>query len=413
MSRIDELIERLCPDGVEFAELKEVFHTRGGYTPSKSNPEYWTDGTVPWFRMEDIRAHGRILPSDSIQRVSEAAVKKGCLFPAGSIIVSTSATVGEHALLTVDALANQRFTCLILKPQYAHLLNSKFLFYYCFALDRYCLDNLTQGNFSSVNMSAFYKFRIPIPPMEVQKEIVRVLDSFMELEAELEAELAARRKQYAYYRNQLLDFAQREGGRCRPVRWTTLGEICKSVSSGGTPNKSHIDYYQGGTIPWLRTQEVVFGEVRETHSFITEKGLKESSAKWIPENCVIVAISGASAGRCAINKIPLTTNQHCLNLEIDDSLALYKYVFYCVCNQYEELIGKKEGARGDLNATRIKSLSIPIPPLPEQQRIVDILDKFDALTSDISAGLPAEIEARRKQYAYYRDKLLTFKEKVS
>ncbi|MFR2381850.1 restriction endonuclease subunit S [Thomasclavelia spiroformis] len=131
---------------------------------------------------------------------------------------------------------------------------------------------------------------------------------------------------------------------------------------------------------------------------------------------MIIAISGASAGRCAINKIPLTTNQHCLAIEVNSEVALYKYVYYCVCNQYQDLLTKKEGARGDLNSSRILSLEIPIPypddkdkSLEEQQRIVDILDRFDKLCNDISEGLPAEIEARQKQYKYYRDKLLTFK----
>ncbi len=168
----------------------------------------------------------------------------------------------------------------------------------------------------------------------------------------------------------------------------------------------------------LRTQEVVFNEINKTDCFITELAVQETSAKWIPANCVIVAISGASAGRCAINKIPLTTNQHCLAIEINPEVALYKYVFYCVCNQYDDLIAKKEGARGDLNSSRILGLEIPIPypedkakSLAEQQRIVDTLDRFDKLCNDISEGLPAEIEARQKQYEYYRDKLLTFKKK--
>ena len=95
---------------------------------------------------------------------------------------------------------------------------------------------------------------------------------------------------------------------------------------------------------------------------------------------------------------------------VDESKALYKYVFYCVANQYEELVARKQGARGDLNSSLILSLKIPVPPLAEQQRIVDILDRFDALCNDITSGLPAEIEARKKQYEYYRDKLLTFKE---
>lgn len=192
-----------------------------------------------------------------------------------------------------------------------------------------------------------------------------------------------------------------------------LGEICIKASSGGTPNKSHQEYYYGGNIPWLRTQEVVFRDIHNTECFITQEGLNSSSAKWIPADCVIVAISGASAGRCGINKIPLTTNQHCLNLEIDSSIALYRYVFYCVCANYGKLLALKEGARGDLNAFRIKSLQIPVPPLEEQERIVSILDKFDTLVNDISQGLPAEIEARRKQYGYYRDKLLTFEEKTA
>ena len=96
-------------------------------------------------------------------------------------------------------------------------------------------------------------------------------------------------------------------------------------------------------------------------------------------------------------------------MQIDSSKALYKYVFFSVCSRYDELIAKKQGARGDLNSSLILSLKIPLPSLEEQQRIVDILDRFDALCNDISAGLPAEIEARQKQYEYYRDKLLNFK----
>ena len=146
------------------------------------------------------------------------------------------------------------------------------------------------------------------------------------------------------------------------------------------------------------------------NSFITEEAVKKTSAKWIPANCVIVAISGATAGRCAINKIETTTNQHCLNLEIDKTKALYKYIYYCVYSQYEELLSRKQGARGDLNSTLIMGIEIPLPPLIDQQRIVDILDRFDTLCNDISIGLPAEIVARQKQYEYYRDKLLTFQE---
>lgn len=190
-----------------------------------------------------------------------------------------------------------------------------------------------------------------------------------------------------------------------------LRDLVIHSCSGGTPKNGNRKYYDGGTIPWIRTQDVKFGEIRHVDSYITELAVKETSVKWIPKNCVIVAISGASAGRCAINKFEATTNQHCLNMEIDPSIALYRYVFFCVCSKYEELLSKRQGARGDLNSALILDTEIPVPPLAEQERIVGILDQFDALCSDLTSGLPAEIEARRKQYEYYRDRLLTFHSK--
>ncbi len=190
-----------------------------------------------------------------------------------------------------------------------------------------------------------------------------------------------------------------------------LGEVVSRKNSGATPNKSNSEYYDDGDIPWIRTQDVRFNEIYSVDSYITDKAVKETAAKWIPENCVIVAISGASAGRCAINKIAATTNQHCLNLEIDEDYALYRYVYYSVMNSYDELLAKKQGARGDLNSSLILSTVIPLPDKERQKYIVDILDRFDKLCSGIGEGIPAEIEARQKQYEYYRDKLLSFKEK--
>lgn len=122
---------------------------------------------------------------------------------------------------------------------------------------------------------------------------------------------------------------------------------------------------------------------------------------------------GATAAKAAINKIPLTTNQACCNLEVNDEEALYRYVYQWVCCKYEILKALGQGSQNNLNAKQVKDFPIPLPSLPEQQRIVDVLDKFDALVNDISTGLPAEIEARRKQYEYYRDKLLTFEEKTA
>ena len=145
---------------------------------------------------------------------------------------------------------------------------------------------------------------------------------------------------------------------------------------------------------------------------ITEAGFNNSAAKWIPANCVIVAMYGATAAKTAINSIPLTTNQACCNLEIDPLQANYRYVFHWLSNEYERLKALGEGSQSNLNAQKIKQYPIAVPPLEEQAHIVSILDKFDALVNDLSSGLPAEIQARRQQYEHYRDRLLTFKEAV-
>ncbi len=116
MTKLDKLIQELCPDGVQFLRIPELFTTRNGYTPSKANSEFWENGTIPWFRMEDIRANGQIL-TEATQCVSKKAVK-GRVFPENSIIVATSATIGEHALIKVPSLANQRFTYLVLKDEF-------------------------------------------------------------------------------------------------------------------------------------------------------------------------------------------------------------------------------------------------------------------------------------------------------
>lgn len=206
-------LERLL-DGaaVEWVPLAEVFHIRTGYTPSKSQKEFWENGTIPWFRMEDIRANGNVL-GDAMQKISREAVKGSNVFPANSLIFSTSATIGEHALVTVAHLANQRFTNLTVKAEFAKILLPKFLFYHGFVISDWCKGNTTKSSFASVDMDGFRKLPIPIPcpddpqkSLAIQGEIVRILDAFTALTAELTAELTARKTQYNHYRNQLLSF---------------------------------------------------------------------------------------------------------------------------------------------------------------------------------------------------------------
>ena len=315
----------------------------------------------------------------------------------------------------------------VVPKYYFHYMKAKFL--------PYIQKTMFQGSVASIRRPMLNAFPVPVPSLDVQNRIVKVLDNFekicSDLNIGLPAEIEARQKQYEYYRDKLLTFAEdgntilsrAEQSRAEQSRAlikllqyvfgyavVSLQDVVKNSCSGGTPKKGVSEYYEDGNIPWLRTQEVVFRDICKTECFITESAVKNSAAKWIPENCVIVAISGATAGRCAINKIPLTTNQHCLNLEVDPEMALYRYVYYCICAKQEELLAKKEGARGDLNSTRILSLQIDLPSIEKQKRIVSILDRFDAICNDLTSGLPTEIEARQKQYEYYRDRLLSFKE---
>ena len=259
------------------------------------------------------------------------------------------------------------------------------------------------------------KFEIPIPcpnnpkkSLEIQAEIVRILDAMTELTTELNNELTVRKKQYKHYRDQLLSFEDGE------VEWKTLDEISQKISSGGTPSTSVSEYYDGD-IPWLRTQEVDFREIWDTEIKITEAGVKNSSAKWIPANCVIVAMYGATVGKIGINKIPMTTNQACANINLDETVANYRFVFHFLTSQYEYIKSLGAGSQTNINAQIVKNLQVPIPfaknpkkSLDEQARIVAILDKFDALTNSLTEGLPREIELRQKQYEYYRDLLLSF-----
>jgi type I restriction enzyme S subunit len=156
-----------------------------------------------------------------------------------------------------------------------------------------------------------------------------------------------------------------------------LGELCQRVTSGGTPNTRKNEYY-GGEIPWVRTQEVNFNRIYDTEIKITKQGLENSSAKWIPENSVIIAMYGATAGKVAINKIPLTTNQACCNLITNELKADYRFVYYNILSRFSSIANMAVGgAQQNLNAGMIKDLNISTPPLPTQTAIAEILSSLD------------------------------------
>ncbi len=397
MSRIDELIAELCPDGVEFKEIQELFVTKNGYTPSTTNKAYWTDGTVPWFRMEDIRENGRILKT-SLQQITPEAVKGGRLFPADSIIVATSATIGEHALITVPHLSNQRFTSLALKPGFAERLDMKFVFYYCFVLDNWCRNNTTTSSFASVDMTGFKKFRFPIPPLEIQREIVKVLDTFTQLEA--------RRRQYQYYRDALLSFDDQD------VHWTTMAEVGEffrgrrftkdDLVTDGLPCIHYGEIYTQYGISTMSTVSQVRSDMASTLRFARTGDLVIAGVGETVED-VGKAVAWLGDGEVAIHD-DCFAYRHSVNPKFV-SYYFQTSIFHAEKSRF---VARAKVKR--LSAESLGKLSIPVPPLEEQQRIVAILDQFDALVNDLSSGLPAEIAARRQQYEYYRDRLLSFKE---
>mgnify|MGYP001738150114 CR=1 FL=1 len=160
--------------------MEEMFKTRNGYTPSKSNPKFWENGTIPWFRMEDIREHGHIL-SDSIQHITKEAVKGKGLFPANSIIVATTATIGEHALIIVDSLANQQFTFLTKRKSFDTQIDMKYFYYYMYIIDEWCKQHTNAGGFASVDMNGFKRLSVSLPSSEEQKEIAECFTSIDDL----------------------------------------------------------------------------------------------------------------------------------------------------------------------------------------------------------------------------------------
>ncbi|AXZ75948.1 TPA: restriction endonuclease subunit S [Escherichia coli] len=414
MSELSYLEKLMDGVEVEWLPLSKVFNLRNGYTPSKTKKEFWANGDIPWFRMDDIRENGRILGS-SLQKISSCAVKGGKLFPENSILISTSATIGEHALITVPHLANQRFTCLALKESYADCFDIKFLFYYCFSLAEWCRKNTTMSSFASVDMDGFKKFLIPRPcpdnpekSLAIQSEIVRILDKFSELTAELTAELNMRKKQYNYYRDQLLRFKEGE------VEWKTLGEIgdftygyaAKAMDSGDARFVRITDINKDGK---LSKENPMYVELNEENEKYT-----------LDKNDLLMARTGATFGKTMIfeEDYPAVYAGFLIKLNLNKTIINAKYYWHFAQSDFfweqaNKLVSG--GGQPQFNANALKQVRVPIPypshpqkSLDEQGRIVDILDKFDAIAASITEGLPREIELRQKQYEYYRDLLLSF-----
>lgn len=388
MKNLETLIQELCPNGVEFVKLGDVLDYEQPTKYIVKCKDYQNEG-MPVLTAGQTFILGY---TDETNGIFEASKEN-------PVIIFDDFTTSFH---WVDFNFKVKSSAMkMLRVLSEREVSFRFVYYAMKCIKYQTLEHSRQW------ISKYSQIEIPLPPIEVQTEIVRILDKFTSLEAELEAELDCRKRQYEYYRDKLLSF-ENVGG--QEVKWKKMSEVCKNICSGGTPLTSKAEYYDGN-IPWLRTQEVDYCEIHSTLRNITQLGLDNSSAKMIPANCVIVAMYGSTAAKVAINKIPLCTNQACCNLEIDEDKALVRYVYQWICKQYEVLKAMGEGSQHNINAQKVKDFKIPIPSLEEQQRIVSILDRFESLTTSLQSGFPAEIAARRQQYEHYRDKLLTFKRK--
>ena len=246
----------------------------------------------------------------------------------------------------------------------------------------------TYQGIPALNAVNFKKLLIPIPPLSVQERIVEILDKFTTLEAELEAELDCRKRQYEFYRNQLLTFEY------EAVEWKTLGEIAVNFDTMRKPITS--GKREEGTIPYYGAS----GVVDYVKGFIFDGDyllVSEDGANLIARTTPIAfSISGKSW---------VNNHAHVLKFNTYEERRFVEYYLNSI-----DLTPYISGAsQPKLNQKNLNKIKIPIPPLAEQERIVSILDKFDTLTTSISEGLPKEIELRRKQYEYYRERLLSFK----
>ena len=394
MSRLDELIQKLCPNGVEYRKLGELGKFFGGIT-GKSKDDF-TDGNAKFITYKNVYDNPS-LQIDVEERVKIADGEKQRTLQYGDVIFTGSSETpdecGMSSVVTVKTEENLylnsfcfffRFDDMnIMLPDFAkHLFRSNELRYQIGKT----ANGVTRYNISKKMME---KVSIPVPPLEVQRKIVRILDSFTLLTAELTAELTARKKQYEYYRNHLLTYDA-------SVKVQTLGEVC-NISAGGDAPK-----------------EVMTKEMTEKFSIpIISNGIGENAlygytniAK-INTPAVTIAARG-TIGYAEYRDYPYFPIIRLLSaIPKDTSVVDTKYLYYCLKGKQYSV---PMGGIPQLTAPKLKNVKIPVPNIEEQQSIVDILDRFDSLCNDITTGLPAEIEARQKQYEFYRDKLLSFKQ---
>ncbi|WP_304243791.1 restriction endonuclease subunit S [Phascolarctobacterium succinatutens] len=403
MSNLEELIERLCPDGVEYKTLGEV--ATDIYRGAGIKRDQIRKTGTPCVRYGEIYTTYGIFFDSCVSYTDESLLTTKKYFEYGDILFAITGERVEDIAKSCAYVGHEK--CLaggdivVLK----HNEDPKYLSYALATTDARRQKSFGKSKNKVVHSSvpAIKSIKLPVPPLEVQREIVRILDNFTLLTAELAAELAARQKQYEYYRDLLLTFKPNESTILNErtnelelsgtIRWMKLGDIADIGTGNGNTNEG------------LDTGKYPF--------FVRSQDIKYKNEYDFDETAIITSGDGVGVGKIfhfVSGKYAL--HQRAYRVHITSDNVLPKYFFYYFKNSFLAYISKASfhSSVTSIRRPMMINFPVPVPPLEVQQSIVDIIDRFDTLCNDITSGLPAEIEMRQKQYEYYRDKLLTFKE---